>query len=168
MEYQMGPHLFVRGGYTYLDAVVRHSFTSDNLFVSNNPNFPGIPVGAYSPLVGARPFRRAPHSGYLGIHYNHSHWNAAFTGTLVSKRDDSDFLSDENGGTSLLLPNRNLDSAYQKLDLSGNYQVNRFFTVTSSIQNLLSQHYSEAFGYPSLPFTFLSGIKITIGGETWK
>jgi iron complex outermembrane receptor protein/vitamin B12 transporter len=33
---------------------------------------------------------------------------------------------------------------------------------------VLSQHYAEAFGYPSLPFTFRSGIRITMGGESWK
>ena len=39
------------------------------------------------------------------------------TGTMVSRRDDSDFLQDQNYGTTLLLPNRNLDPAYQRLDM---------------------------------------------------
>jgi iron complex outermembrane receptor protein/vitamin B12 transporter len=38
----------------------------------------------------------------------------------------------------------------------------------TSIQNLLSEHYAQAFGYPALPFTFRSGIKINFGGESWK
>jgi iron complex outermembrane receptor protein/vitamin B12 transporter len=90
------------------------------------------------------------------------------TGTLVGKRDDSDFLFDKDGGTTLLLPNRNLDAGYQLLDVSGSYRVNRALSLYSSFQNVLAQHYSEAFGFPSLPFTFRSGIKITLGGESWK
>jgi len=62
----------------------------------------------------------------------------------------------------MLLPNRNLDPSYQRLDLSGSFRVNRFLQLYSSLQNLLSQHYTEAFGYPSLPFTFRSGIKLSL------
>jgi vitamin B12 transporter len=86
----------------------------------------------------------------------------------VGRRDDSDFLFDKDGGTTLLLPNRNLDAAYQKLDLGGSYQVNRALGVYAELQNILSEHYDEAFGFPSLPFTFRSGIRITLGGESWK
>jgi iron complex outermembrane receptor protein/vitamin B12 transporter len=31
----------------------------------------------------------------------------------------------------------------------------------------LNEHYSEAFGYPSLPFMFRLGMKFTLGGESW-
>jgi iron complex outermembrane receptor protein/vitamin B12 transporter len=86
----------------------------------------------------------------------------------VGKRDDSDFLSDKDGGTSLLLPNRNLDAAYQKVNLAGRYQVSHALGVYADLQNVLSQHYDEAFGYPALPFTFRSGIRITVGGESWE
>jgi vitamin B12 transporter len=66
------------------------------------------------------------------------------------------------------LPNRNLDAAYQLLDVSGSYRVSQLLSLYSNFQNILGQHYSEAFGFPSLPFTFRSGIKITLGGESWK
>jgi iron complex outermembrane receptor protein/vitamin B12 transporter len=170
VEYRLGRSVVARGGYTYLDAVVQRSFTSDALGPSFNAasNFSTIPIGVFSPLIGARPFRRAPQSGYMAVLYHHSRWTASFTGTFVGRRDDSDFLYDENGGTSLLLPNRNLDAAYQKLDLGGSYQVNREVGVYADLQNVLSQHYDEAFGYPALPFTFRSGIRITLGGESWK
>jgi vitamin B12 transporter len=168
LEYKLGDHLSARGGYTYLDAVVQRSFSSDALSPSFNPAFPSIPIGAFSPLRGARPFRRAPHSGYFGVYYNRSRWLLSLTGTMVGKRDDSDFLFDKDGGPTLLLPNRNLDAAYQRLDLSGSYRVNRILSLYSSLQNILGEHYSEAFGFPSLPFTFNSGIKITVGGESWK
>jgi iron complex outermembrane receptor protein/vitamin B12 transporter len=167
-SYQLGAHISARAGYTYLDAIVERSFSSDALFPSINPAFPTVPIGAFSPLRGARPFRRAPHSGYFGIYYGHSRWALALTGTLIGKRDDSDFLSDKDGGTTLLLPNRNLDASYQRVDASASYRVSRFLSLFSNFQNVLSQHYQEAFGFPALPFTFRSGVKITLGGESWK
>jgi iron complex outermembrane receptor protein/vitamin B12 transporter len=36
------------------------------------------------------------------------------------------------------------------------------------MQNLLSEHYSEGFGFPSLPFTVRAGVKISFGGESWR
>ena len=168
-EYKINSRLFARGGYTYTDAVVQHSFSSDQgTGISTNPNFPDIPIGAFSPLVGARPFRVAPHTGYFGLSYVHSKFYSSLNGTLVSRRDDSDFLSlDANFGSTMLLPNRNLDGSYQRLDLSGGYQITPRVAVYTNIQNLLSEHYVQAFGYPALPFTFRSGIKVNFGGESW-
>ncbi len=170
IQYQLGSHLFARGGYTYTDAVVQHSFSSDNLAPSFNTasDFSTIPIGADSPLVGARPFRIAPHSGYFALNYTKSKFYTTFTGTFVSSRDDSDYLVDPNFGTSMLLPNRNLLGAYQRLELGGGYQIARRVNVYSDIQNLLSEHYFEAFGYPALPLTFRSGIKLNFGGESWS
>jgi vitamin B12 transporter len=168
-EYKINNRLFARGGYTYTDAVVQHSFSSDQgAGASINPAFPNIPIGAFSPLVDARPFRVAPHSGYFGLNYARSKFYSSLTGTLVSRRDDSDFLSlDANFGQTMLLPNRNLDGSYQRLDLSGGYQFTSRLTAYANIQNLLSEHYVQTFGFPALPFTFRSGIKINFGGESW-
>ena len=168
LNYKLGTRISARGGYTYLGAVVERSFSSDALFPSINPAFPTIPIGGFSPLKGARPFRRAPHSGYFGIYYNHPRWLLAVTGTLVGKRDDSDFLFDKDGGTTLVLPNRNLDTSYQRIDATASYRINRLLSLYGSFQNILGQHYQEAFGYPALPFTFRSGMKITFGGESWQ
>lgn len=173
-EYRFGDHLLVRGGYTYTDAVVQHSFSSDAVGPSFNTsfNFGTIPIGADSPLVGARPFRIAPHTGYFSLHYMRPRFYASLTGTLVGKRDDSDFLCDNTipygCGTSLLLPNRNLLGAYQRLELGIGYQLTPRLNLYSDIQNLLSEHYYEAFGFPSLPLTFRTGVRVTFGGESWK
>lgn len=169
IRYRISNSILARGGYTYLDARVERSFSGDALSPTINPLFPNIPIGAFSPLVGARPFRRAPHTGFLALTYNHSRFSALFQGTFVSRRDDSTFLlfSDLNFGNTLLLPNRNLDSAYQKLDLSGSFRLTNYLTSYISMENLLSQHYDAAFGFPSLPFTVRSGLKITLGGESW-
>jgi vitamin B12 transporter len=168
-EQQLTSRWFVRGGYTYLDAVVQRSFTSDAIGPSFNPDIPNVPIGVFSPLVGARPFRRAPHTGYLGLSYNRARFSGLFTGSFVSRRDDSDFLQyDANDEGTLLLPNRNLDPGYERLNLALNYAVSKRVSVFSSFQNMQSQHSSEAFGYPALPFTFRSGIRISLGGESWK
>ncbi|QMV17321.1 TonB-dependent receptor plug domain-containing protein [Granulicella sp. 5B5] len=178
-EYRIGNHLFARAGYTYTDARVQHSLDSDNLGCAPPSNISGctfnsafnfsdIPIGADSPLVGARPFRVAPHTGYFGLNYSRSKAYVSFTGTLVSKRDDSDFLTDSNFGNSLLLPNRNLLGSYERLELGGGYQVTSRLNIYANAQNLLSEHYYEAFGFPSLPMTFQTGIKVNFGGENWK
>jgi Carboxypeptidase regulatory-like domain/TonB dependent receptor len=168
-QVQISRDLFVRGGYTYLDAVVQRSFSSDAIGPTHNPNFPTSTIGAYSPLIGARPFRRAPHTSYFGVSYAHARFSSLLTGTLVGRRDDSDFLAyDANYMATMLLPNRSLDGGYQRLDLSASYQVSSRIQMTSRLQNLLSERYSEAFGYPALPFTFRSGVQLTLGGESWK
>jgi iron complex outermembrane receptor protein/vitamin B12 transporter len=169
VQYKILNSILVRGGYTYLDARVQRSFSNDALSPAINPLFPGIPIGAFGPLVGARPFRRAPHAGFLSVNYSHSRVSALLQGTFVGRRDDSTFLlfSDANFGNTLLLPNRNLDSAYQKLDLSCSFRFNNYLTGYASMENLLSQRYDAAFGFPSLPFTVRSGLKITLGGESW-
>lgn len=169
LEYSITHHLFARGGYTYLDAVVQRSFSSSSAPVFNTgSNFSTIRIGQYSPLVGARPFRRAPHTGYFGLNYMRSRWYGSLTGTLVGRRDDSTYLSDANFGSSLLLPNRNLLGAYHLLDLSGGYEVSHALTAYANVQNLLSEHYYEAFGYPSLPLTVRAGLKFSFGGESWS
>ena len=169
-EARVARHLFVRAGYTLLDAKVQRSFSSSALapVYNTSSNFSTIAIGAYGPLVGARPFRRARNTGYFGLNYTRSRWSAALNGTLVGMRDDSTFLTDASYGNSLLLPNHNLDGAYQRLEATGSYRVSSRLTAFAEMQNLLSQRYSETFGYPSLPFNFRSGVKVTLGGESWR
>ncbi len=171
-EFRLSRHLFARAGYTYLDAVVQRSFSSDALGPSFNTSFkfPNIPIGNYGPLVGARPFRRAPHSGYFSLQYQRNRFNTQLNGTLVGRRDDSTYLggSDPDYGNSLLLPNRNLDGAYQRLELSADYRINAHLTTYANLQNLLNQSYYEAFGYPALPFTVRGGFRFSFGGESFR
>lgn len=168
LEGRLGNHVVWRGGWTYLDALVERSFSSDALSPSINPLFPDILIGAYSPLVGARPFRQAPQTGFFSVVYTRQRYNFVFTGTLVGHRDDSTFLTDEYGGATMLLPNRNLDAAYQDIGFAGSYRVSRVMSVYANADNLLSQHYDQAFGFPAAPFNFRLGVRFTIGGETWK
>ena len=73
VESGIGRNIFLRGGYTYLDAVVQRSFTSDNeaLMGGYAPTYQrhSLHRRIYSPLVGARPFRRPPHTGFFTASY---------------------------------------------------------------------------------------------------
>ena len=109
-HYQVNRKVDVRAGWTYTDAVVQQSFASSALQPAINPLFPNILIGAYSPLVGARPFRIAPNTGYAGVDWSYGRLFVSAMGTFVSRRDDSTFLLDTDFGNTLLLPNRNLDS----------------------------------------------------------
>jgi iron complex outermembrane receptor protein/vitamin B12 transporter len=160
----------VRGGYTYLDAVVTQSFSSDAYNdgqYSNNPNLPNIPIGAEGPLIGARPFRRPPHSGFFAAQYTGTKLGAGFRGALASRSDDSTFLDgfDINLGNTLVLPNRDLDFGYAKLDANLTYAVKPRYTVFTELDNLLSQQHIGPIGYPALPFTVRAGMKVRIGGD---
>jgi vitamin B12 transporter len=165
-KHDLGHGLLVQGEYTYLDGLVTKAFGDPSF----NPLFPAIAIGAFSPLEGARPFHRAPHSGSLSLFYNHKRFGGALSGYLVGRRDDSTFLSDANFGNTMLLPNRNLAPGYQKFDLSLSYELTHHAKLYTGIENLFSQHYQPSFGFPAAPFEIRSGLTFTIGGERgwWK
>ncbi|HXO38238.1 MAG TPA: TonB-dependent receptor, partial [Candidatus Acidoferrum sp.] len=168
LELSLGHGFTARAAYTYLDGVVRRSFSSDELFPSFNPLFPTIPIGAFSPLVGKRPFNRAPHVASVYLGYARRKLALALSGNFIGRRDSSTFLFDSSFGFTMLLPNRNLAAAYQKIDVSGSYRISRHLQLYSAIENLASQHYDPAPGFPALPFNFRAGIKLTLGGEAPK
>jgi iron complex outermembrane receptor protein/vitamin B12 transporter len=148
--------------YTYLDAEVTQAFSAS---AATNPAFPGVQIGAFSPLIGQRPFRRPANSGTLFISYANGPAAVALSAYFAGKRDDSTFLSDQFFGNSLLLPNQDLDPAYQKVDLSASYLVHRQVMVYTVIENLLDKEYEASFGFPSLPFTIRAGVTVTFGGD---
>jgi iron complex outermembrane receptor protein/vitamin B12 transporter len=171
IDWQPTSHLFVRGGYTYLDAVVEQSFSSSAAAASGgyaptNPNFPGIFIGT-SPFVGARPFRRPPHTGFFAVQYTAQRFTAALQGALASRSDDSTFLdySDLAGTNSMILPNRDLDFGYAKLDANLTYAIKSRVRVFTQLDNLLNQQHIGPIGYPGLPVTVRAGLKVRIGGD---
>ena len=154
-----GPLKFVVS-YTYVDAIVTKSLSSGVLSPAINPAFPGIPIGAFSPLLGARPFRRPANSGSLLVFYSKGNANVSVAGYFVGKRDDSTFLDDEFFGNSLLLPNKDMDPAYHKIDVSGSYRVHRYVRVYLTLENALNATYEAASGYPALPRTARVGVRL--------
>ena len=148
--------------YTYLDAEVIETFSAS---AATNPAFPGVQIGAFSPLVGERPFRRPANSGTVFVSYANGPAAVTLAAYFAGTRDDSTFLSDEFFGNSMLLPNQDLDPSYQKIDLSASYRVHRQAQIFTSIENLLDQEYEAAFGFPSRPFTIRAGVAVTFGGD---
>lgn len=165
VQYGIGRNIFIRGGYTYLDGVVQHSFSADALGPSFNPQFPNIPIGNDSPLRGARPFRRPPHTGFTTVSYTGKLFTLVGTGAYASRSDDSTFLG---GGTpsfdnTLLLPNRNLDHGYAKVDLGATFKLTSWLGIYTQLDNLLSQQHITPIGYTSLPFNARTGLRFTLG-----
>lgn len=166
VEGGIGHSIFLRGGYTYLDAVVQRSFTNDDLaLLGPIPTYNGIPIGADSPLEGARPFRRPPHTGFFSATYSSKRITGIFTSAFTSRSDDSTYLEgdDTNGGNSLLLPNRDLDFGYADLDLGGSYQFLNWLSIYAQADNLLSNQHMAPLGYPSLPMNARVGLRIDWG-----
>jgi iron complex outermembrane receptor protein/vitamin B12 transporter len=170
VEGGIGRDLFMRGGYTYLDAVVQRSFDGDNEALAGGfaPTYNGIPIGAFSPLKGARPFRRPPHTGFFTATYARPNFAVQFASAYVSRSDDSTYLAyaDINGGNSLLLPNRNLDHGFAKLDLGGSYQLFSWLSAYGQAENLTNDQHMAPIGYPSLPCNFRAGLKVQLGKES--
>jgi iron complex outermembrane receptor protein/vitamin B12 transporter len=167
VESGIGRYIFLRGGYTYLDGVVQQSFNSDNEALEGGfaPDYNGIPIGAISPLKGARPFRRPPHTGFFTASYTARKFAVQFASAFVSRSDDSTYLyyADAYGGNSLLLPNRNLDHGFAKLDLGGTYQFLTWLSLYGQAENLTNNQHMAPIGYPSLPMNVRVGLKMQLG-----
>jgi vitamin B12 transporter len=169
VEGGIGHRIFLRGGYTWTEASVQRSFDSDNEALTAVTYLnTGIPVGALSPLKGARPFRIPPQTGFVSASYAGKRWTLISTASFASRSDDSTFLEDEDlsGGNSLLLPNRNLDHGYANINLGGSYQFWKRLAIYGNAQNLASDQHIAPIGYLSLPFNFRAGLRVWIGKES--
>jgi hypothetical protein len=81
------------------------------------------------------------------------HWSTLWEGSMASMKRKSGYR---------------LCCNQTRGELGGGYQITPQINIYTNIQNLLSQHFYEAFGYPALPLTFRSGIKFNFGGDSWK
>ncbi len=90
---------------------------------------------------------------------------SSFSGAFASRSDDSTFLAFSSlaGDNSLLLPNRNLDAAYAKIDAGGSYQVLPWLGVYAQVNNLVGDQHIGPIGYPSLPLNFRTGLRLSWG-----
>jgi vitamin B12 transporter len=151
--------------YTYLDAIVTQSFASSALRPAINPVYPNTPIGAFAPLVGGRPFRRAPNSGSILATYARQRAQVSLAAYVVGRQDASTFLTDAAFGNSLLLPNHDLAAGYEKIDVSGTYQLHPRLRLFVSVENALDERYEAALGYPALPRGARVGLTVTLGGD---
>ena len=172
MTYRPTHWMLFRGGYTYLDAAVEKSFSGDVTavlggFANENPNIPGTAIGSSSPLLGARPFRRPPHTGFVSAAFTRPRWDVGVEGAFASRSDDSTYLSyvDPAEANTLLLPNRDLDFGYAKLDVGGTFRFTAKLAAFMQVENLLNDQHIGPIGYPGLPLTARAGFKIRLGGD---
>ena len=172
VESGIGRNIFLRGGYTYLDAVVQRSFTNDDVaLLGPIPTYNGIPMA--SRLERTRPCRARVHSAVRRTRASsppltrtkRSDRGVDF-GLCQPRRTIPTFLAcdDINGGNSLLLPNRNLDHGYAKLDLGASYELLRgwAFTARRRTSPTTSTLRPSAFESSS-PLTIRGGLRIQWG-----
>ncbi len=74
-------------------------------------------------------------------------------------------MSDEFFGYSMLLPNKDLAPAYEKLDLSGFYRVHPRVRTYVTLENVSNETYASASGFPALPRAVRIGATLTLGGR---
>jgi iron complex outermembrane receptor protein/vitamin B12 transporter len=164
-EVQASRELRLTASYTYLDAEVLKSLSDGVLSPAINPAFPDTPIGQYSPLSGARPFRRPTNTGSLTVAYAKGPAQVGVSGYFVGKSDDSTFLSDGFFGYSLLLPNKDLAAGYAKVDVSGSYLIHPMLRWFLSVENVLNQEYQPASGFPAIPAAVRTGVTVMLGGD---
>jgi vitamin B12 transporter len=163
LEYRLRALGFIsRLSYTYSDARVLSSLSTDALFPSINPNFPGVKIGAYAPLVGGRPFEAAPESGSFEFGYVPGPWAIIGGVVAASRRDASTFLSDANFGNTMLLPNHDLAPGYHLFNLSGYIHLSPALTLHGAMDNAFNEATEQVFGYPVLGRSLRIGLSVDV------
>ncbi len=163
-EARLDVHWRVRGNYTATAARVLRSYSFDAVAPALNPAFPTISIGAFSPLVGQRPFRVPPQTGSFEAAYVGGRFSGAASAYYESRRDDSTFLADAKGGNTLLLPNYNLDPAFTIVNLSGSMRLGARWTLLAAVDNVLNRAYQEVIGYPGPRASARLGVRFTWRG----
>jgi vitamin B12 transporter len=164
-EIQANREFRLTASYTRLDALVLKSLSGGVLSPAINPAFPDTPIGQYSPLVGARPFRRPPNAGSLTATYAKGPAQVGVSAYFAGKSDDTTALSDGFFGYSMLLPNKDLAGGYAKVDVSGSYLIHPVLRWYISVENALNQDYQSVPGFPALPAAVRTGVTLMLGGN---
>ena len=163
-EARIGP-IRALASYMHLDAEVPRSFRSGALTPAVNPAFPTIKSGQYGPLVGNRPFRRPANSGSVVVSYAARKTLVSLAGYFVGAQDDSTLLTDPFFGYSMLLPNQDMDPAYQKFDVHGSYQVHPRLRAFVVLENAFDAKFAAVAGFPALPRAVRVGLTVRVGGN---
>lgn len=152
--------------YTYLDAEVTGSLSS-SVSPQFNPNIPGVPIGGYTALIGARPFRRPANTGHVLVVYTRGRVTGALSAYFAGKADDSTYLVGADGsfGNTMLLPNRDLNGGYAKVDLSASVQVLPRLRWFATVENVFDDEYRPTFAFPALPIDLRTGFTVQVGGR---
>ncbi|MGH9468587.1 MAG: TonB-dependent receptor [Terriglobales bacterium] len=157
----LGPDWRLQGNYTATAARVLRSYSFDAVAPATNPDFPGVAIGAFAPLIGQRPFRVPPQTGSVEAIFAHGRYTGMASAYFVSRRNDSTFLTDATFGNTLLLPNLNLDPAFGLLNLSGSMKLTPRWQLLAAVDNALDGRYQEVLGYVGPRINARLGITFT-------
>ncbi len=114
--------------------------------------------------VGQQLFRRPRDSGAYNLTWHHGrlmlNTNAYIRGTVLD--------IEPNDGTfacTLGLPCLFTNKGYTRVDGGFSYRLPRGVEIYGRLDNILNRKYEEVFGYPSLPFNFLTGVRFSFPGR---
>ena len=65
----------------------------------------------------------------------------------------------------MLLPNQDLDPAFQKFDVSGSYQIHPRVRGYLTIDNVFNETFAQVAGFPALPRAARVGVTVRVGGN---
>ena len=65
----------------------------------------------------------------------------------------------------MLLPNQDMDPAYQKFDASASYRIYPRLRWYVTAENVFNKVFEAAAGFPALPRTVRSGVTVRVGGD---
>jgi vitamin B12 transporter len=133
-RFKLASNLTLGGAYTYTDA--------------RDPN-------------GQQEIRRPPHSARSDIAYTFADGRGTATlGAMYNGRmDDLAFQ------LPFFFPTQRVVlSDYWLVNAAASYKLQQGVEVFARVENLLDQHYQEAFGFESAPVAAYAGVKLTFGG----
>jgi len=114
--------------------------------------------------VGQQLFRRPRNSGAYNVTWRHGNLmlntNAYIRGPVLD--------IEPNYGTyacTLGMPCLFTNKGYVRVDGGFSYRLPAGVEIYGRLDNMLDQKYEEVFGYPSLPFNFLTGLRISFPGR---
>jgi iron complex outermembrane receptor protein/vitamin B12 transporter len=158
LRYQPFARVLLEAGYNHLAALTEQSAETPTF----NPRYPTTPIGALTALAGQRPFHRPPQSVFFLAEYTGSRLFASLKGAAASRSDDSTAIPQS---PTLLLPNRNLDSAYTSMDANVSFTFTHHLTLFTQLANLTDDRHIAPIGYLSTPFLARAGLRVRLGGE---
>jgi len=86
-------------------------------------------------------------------------------GSFVGAQDHSTLLSDQFFGYSMLLPNQDMDPAYQTFDVHGSYQVHPRLRTYVVVETAFDAKFAAVAGLPALPRAVRAGTTVRLGGD---
>lgn len=114
--------------------------------------------------VGDPLIRRPTHSGSFFATWTRRRWTITLDTLLRGTTTDTD----PNLGTfacDLGLPCILKNHGYVDANIGGSFEVKEGVTWYARVNNFLDQRYEEVLGYPSYRLNFVSGVRVSIGGE---